>query len=69
VLALVRPHRDEFVRYCDERGLERSVHLVALMPDETPNGTVSTAHVAELASLGCELDIDLYCLPPLDDDD
>jgi hypothetical protein len=42
---------------------------VAMLPGDTPNGTVSAAHVAEVASLGCELDIDLYCLPALDDDD
>ena len=29
VLALVRPHRDEFLRFCAEHQLERDVHVVA----------------------------------------
>lgn len=67
VLALIQPCSDDFVRFCDDRALEREVHLIAEMTGETPIGSFSVEQVADLARFGCSLDIDLYCWTEADE--
>jgi hypothetical protein len=68
LLTILREHRDEFVQYCDERHLDREIHLVAMMEQDTPIGFLSTEQVADIASFGCSIDIDLYCFSRGDED-
>jgi hypothetical protein len=67
-LAVTEGHEEQFARFCDDRQLERQVAVIAKMtapsPDgaaETPLGTIPRELVERLATLGCALDIDLYC--------
>ena len=67
-LAATEGREEQFARFCDDRQLERQVALIAKMaappPEGTadaPIGTISSDLVKRLASLGCALDIDLYC--------
>ncbi len=60
VLGIVRPHLGDFLAFCDTRSLYREIHLVSTMTDGTPIGSFTAEQVADLAQLGCALDIDLY---------
>jgi uncharacterized protein DUF4279 len=61
VLAVVRPHLDDFLAFCDSRSLYREIHLISTMTmDGTPIGAFTADQVADVARLGCALDIDLY---------
>lgn len=61
VLDLVRPRAEEFRVFCRGHSLTAGVHLVAYMTGSTPIGSFTQVHIAELASLGCSLEVDLYC--------
>ena len=68
VLALVRPHRDEFLASATTAD-SNATCTSSYSPGSNQNGVLTAAHVAEVGSLGCGLYIDLYALPVDDDDD
>jgi hypothetical protein len=59
ILDLIGPHRAEFLAFTAD--LEVEVHLVAGATVSTPVGTIPREVIADLAALGCSLDMDLYC--------
>jgi hypothetical protein len=59
-LDIVRPHFSDFLAFCDRRSLYREIQLVSTMTHGTPIGSFMAEQVADLARLGCSLDIDLY---------
>ena len=62
VLALVRPHRGEFVAFRARHELAVGVQLVAYICSAQFSGEVSREYAAELALLGCSFGLDLYCV-------
>jgi hypothetical protein len=60
LITLLDPVLGRFVEFCDRHDLDREVHLVAEVPEDAkaPNGPLSVDHIAWIATLGAELDID-----------
>jgi hypothetical protein len=60
ILAIVRPHLQDFRRLILEKSLDVELQLSILMAGgEVPTGYVDAIRVAELASMGASLDIHL----------
>ncbi len=64
---VIQPFRDPlaaYVRFRDLHEVKAQALLVAHMSRSTPIGSFSASQVADLALIGCSLEIDLHCEPP-----
>jgi hypothetical protein len=60
ILAMVRPHFQEFRRMIVDRSLDIELQVSVLMAgNEVPTGSLDAIRVAELAAMGASLDIHL----------
>jgi hypothetical protein len=60
ILGVIRPHADRFNELRTDLNLDVSIHIVVWMDERSPIGSLSASTVAEIASIGAAIDIDLY---------